>query len=142
MQLNISFFIVFVGRVLYIRSQKKNPQLVYNGYIYNKKQTQANGHTTWRCSDVSKNRCRAVCITKNSALVCARRAHHHDGHWTRIGNRQLYTVEDDLDRINENHQNNQNDERTDENKIYKTDSNDRSLLNYKMIIEEVRDSLD
>lgn len=83
--------------VKFIRSQKKNPQLVYNDYIYNKKLTQANGHTTWRCSDVSKNKCRAVCLTKRSRLVVARRHHDHESHWERIGNRPLYDVEDDLD---------------------------------------------
>lgn len=84
-------------RVKFIRSQKKNPQLVYRGYIYNKKLTQANGHTTWRCSDVSKNKCRAVCLTQRSSLVVARRQHSHSDHRERIGVRPLYDVEDDLD---------------------------------------------
>lgn len=83
--------------VKFIRSQKKNPQLVYRGFIYNKKLTQANGHTTWRCSDVSKNKCRAVCLTHGSALVVARREHDHDDHRERIGTRTLYDVEDDLE---------------------------------------------
>ena len=85
------------GKVFYIRSQKKNPQLVYDGFIFNKKQTQANGHTTWRCTEMAKNRCRAVCITQNSRLVHARRSHHHDPHWGRFSNRELYTTEHEAD---------------------------------------------
>lgn len=87
----------FIGRVQYIRSQKKNAQLVYNGCIFNKKQTQGNGHTTWRCVDVVKSKCRAVCITKNSKLMAFRRTHNHEPHWNRILNRALYDVEDALD---------------------------------------------
>lgn len=90
-------FIEHTGKVFYIRSQKKNPQLVYDGYIFNKKQTQANGHTTWRCTEMAKNRCRAVCITQNSRLVHARRSHHHEPHWGRFSNRELYTTEHEAD---------------------------------------------
>lgn len=86
-----------LGKVRFIRSQKKNPQLVYEGYIYNKKLTQVSGHTTWRCTDVKKNKCKAVCITKNSELVSVRRQHIHEPHWSRISNRALYAVENDLD---------------------------------------------
>lgn len=86
-----------VSGVQFIRSQKKNAQLVYKGFIYNKKLTQANGHTTWRCSDVSKNKCRAVVLTKRSRLVVAKRQHIHEDHWDRIGVRTLYDVEDELD---------------------------------------------
>ncbi|KAL9893462.1 modifier of mdg4-like isoform X10 [Glossina fuscipes] len=82
--------------VKFIRSQKKNAQLVYNGYIYNKKLTQANNNTTWRCIDVLKMRCKAVVITKNNKLVAARREHNHDDHLSRIGERPLYKVEEDL----------------------------------------------
>lgn len=92
-----------LGKVQFIRSQKKNAQLVYEGYIFNKKLTQANGHTTWRCSDVSKNRCRAVCTTKNNELVHVRRSHEHEPHWGRIANRPLYNEEDDLDDILDTH---------------------------------------
>lgn len=90
-------FIEHTGKVFYIRSQKKNPQLVYEGYIFNKKQTQANGHTTWRCTEMAKNRCRAVCITQNSRLVHARRSHDHEPHWGRFSNRELYTTEHEAD---------------------------------------------
>lgn len=88
---------MYAPGVKYIRSQKKSAQLVYRGYIYNKKQTQRNGHTTWRCSDISKNKCKAVCLTKQSAFVVARRVHHHEPHWDRIANRMLFDVENDLD---------------------------------------------
>ncbi|XP_053946035.1 modifier of mdg4 isoform X9 [Anastrepha ludens] len=84
------------GEVKFIRSQKKNAQLVYNGYIYNKKLTQANGQTTWRCIDVLKLRCKAVVITKKNELVAARRSHNHEDHVQRIGQRPLYNVEEDL----------------------------------------------
>lgn len=90
-------YIEHAGKVFYIRSQKKNPQLVYDGFIFNKKQTQANGHTTWRCTEMAKNRCRAVCITQNSRLVHARRSHHHEPHWGRFTNRELYTTEHEAD---------------------------------------------
>lgn len=92
-----SFSLYYADKVYYIRSQKKNAQLVYRGYIYNKKQTQANGQTTWRCSEMSKNRCRAVCITLNSGLVSARRDHQHSAHWERFANRELYSTENDID---------------------------------------------
>ncbi|XP_017475182.1 PREDICTED: modifier of mdg4 isoform X4 [Rhagoletis zephyria] len=84
------------GEVKFIRSQKKNAQLVYNGYIYNKKLTQANGQTTWRCIDFLKLRCKAVVITKKNILVAARRSHSHEDHVQRIGQRPLYNIEEDL----------------------------------------------
>ncbi|XP_075153004.1 modifier of mdg4-like isoform X8 [Haematobia irritans] len=84
------------GFVKFIRSQKKNAQLVYNGFIYNKKLTQANGHTTWRCIDVLKMRCKAVVITKKNELVIARREHNHEDHTQRINQRPLYNEEEDL----------------------------------------------
>ncbi|XP_054085977.1 modifier of mdg4 isoform X8 [Zeugodacus cucurbitae] len=82
--------------VKFIRSQKKYAQLVYNGYIYNKKVTQSNGQTTWRCIDLLKLRCKAVVITKKNKLVAARRTHNHEDHVQRIGQRPLYKVEEDL----------------------------------------------
>ncbi|XP_064550528.1 modifier of mdg4 isoform X3 [Drosophila montana] len=85
------------GKIQFIRSQKKNAQLVYKDYIYNKKLTQANGQTTWRCADVLKLRCKAVVITKNGEFLDARRQHNHESHASRIGQRQLYNVEEELD---------------------------------------------
>lgn len=46
---------------------------------------------------MSKNRCRAVCITFNSSLVSVRRDHQHPPHWERFTNRELYTIEQDID---------------------------------------------
>lgn len=43
-----------------------------------------------------KLRCKAVVITKRNALVCARREHEHSDHKSRIGQRPLYNVEEDL----------------------------------------------
>lgn len=89
-------FLKFIpGKVQFIRSQKKQAQLVYNGYIYNKKLTLANGDITWRCSDVSKKRCGAVCVTRNNNLTSVRRGHQHDPHWKRIFNRPLFNEEND-----------------------------------------------
>ncbi|XP_017846799.1 modifier of mdg4 isoform X2 [Drosophila busckii] len=85
------------GKIKFIRSQKKNAQLVYMDYIYNKKLTQANGQTTWRCADVLKLRCKAVVITKNGEFLDARRDHNHESHAVRIGLRQLYNVEEELE---------------------------------------------
>lgn len=70
---------------------------MHNGFIFNKKLTQANGHTTWRCADTIKGKCRAVCITKNNTLLVARRQHTHEPHWNRISNRPQYGAEHDLD---------------------------------------------
>ncbi|XP_023036496.1 modifier of mdg4 isoform X3 [Drosophila willistoni] len=86
-----------VGEIKFIRSQKKNAQLVYRDYIYNKKLTQANGQTTWRCADVLKLRCKAVVITKGGQFIDARRNHNHECHTGRIGQRQLYNVESELE---------------------------------------------
>lgn len=44
-----------------------------------------------------KSRCKAVCITINSGLVCARRDHQHPPHWERFANRELFSTEHDID---------------------------------------------
>lgn len=46
---------------------------------------------------MSKNRCKAVCITLNSSLVSVRRDHQHQPHWDRFTNRELYSAEQDID---------------------------------------------
>lgn len=71
--------------------------MVYKDYIYNKKLTQANGQTTWRCVDVLKLRCRAVVITRSGEFLDSRREHNHEPHAARIGQRQLYNVEEELE---------------------------------------------
>lgn len=86
-----------VRAIMFIRSQKKNAQLVYNGFIYNKKLVQANGHTTWRCSNVSRDRCRAVVTTLHNRLKAVRRDHEHEPHWDRIADRMLYEEEEALE---------------------------------------------
>ncbi|XP_017081865.1 modifier of mdg4-like isoform X2 [Drosophila eugracilis] len=85
------------AEISFIRSQKKNAQLVFRNYIYNKKLTQANGQTTWRCADVLKLRCKAVVITRDGQFIDARRQHNHESHSSRIGQRQLYKVEQELE---------------------------------------------
>lgn len=126
-----TFLTLGFGEIRFIRSQKKNPQLVHNGYIFNKKLTQANGHTTWRCADTIKGKCRAVCITKNNVLLVARRQHTHDPHWNRISNRPQYGAEQELDEYLEI--------KTTEGRFYETflkviDPNDENA--YKMLITE------
>lgn len=46
---------------------------------------------------MAKNRCRAVCITRDSKLIHAKRSHHHEPHWSRFSNRELYPTEHDID---------------------------------------------
>jgi FLYWCH zinc finger domain len=85
------------NEIHFIKSQKKNAQLVFGGYIFNKKLTQANGQTTWRCAEVIKHKCRALCITRNNVLIRARREHSHPNHAKRIGNRTLFTFIDEVE---------------------------------------------
>lgn len=79
----------------FIRSQKKNAQLVFGDYIYNKKLTQANGLTTWRCADMIRARCKAICVTKASRLVSSKRSHTHESHRNKILERKLYPTEEE-----------------------------------------------
>lgn len=83
--------------IKFIRSQKKSAQLVYRGYLYNRKLTQLNGNTTWRCVDVSKLRCKAICVTKFNRLVRAKRLHNHGHHRSRMRNKPLYDYPEDLE---------------------------------------------
>lgn len=85
------------GAIKFIRSQKKNAQLVYKGYLYNRKLTQQNGNTTWRCIDVTKLRCKAICVTKFNRLIRAKRQHGHENHESKIRNRPLYDYPEDLE---------------------------------------------
>jgi hypothetical protein len=70
---------------------------VFEGYIFNKKLTQANGQTTWRCAEVIKHKCRALCITRNNVLLRFRRDHTHPNHAKRIGSRTLYAFVDEVE---------------------------------------------
>lgn len=103
--------------------------MVYKGYIYNKKLTQANGHTTWRCCEVLKTRCKAVVITKNNKLVAARRDHCHPDHYSRIGNRPLYEVEEELGDYIELKSNDPN-----LNKLMKSSHVELDRSNYKIFV--------
>lgn len=91
-------------KAFFICSQKKNAQLVYRDYIYNKKQTQINGNTIWRCCESAKLSCRAVCTTINNEIVSVRRNHNHSSHWDRCINRELFLTEQDIN-DNEFHEN-------------------------------------
>ncbi|XP_052864865.1 modifier of mdg4-like isoform X1 [Anopheles cruzii] len=83
--------------VKFIRSQKKCAQLVYGGYIYNRKITHQNGRTTWRCSDLLKYHCRATCVTKQNKLISVRRQHQHENHLSKIVKKLLYDYPEDLE---------------------------------------------
>lgn len=85
------------GQIHYIRSQKKCAQLVYLGFIFNKKITQINGHTTWRCCEVSRLKCRAIVTTKNGKRIRSRDVHNHPDHRAKLLRRPLYDIEDELD---------------------------------------------
>ncbi|XP_062556657.1 uncharacterized protein LOC134221478 [Armigeres subalbatus] len=83
--------------VKFIRSQKKNAQLVYKGFLYNRKLTQQNGSTTWRCIDLPKTHCKAICVTKFNKLIRAKRQHNHENHENKIRYRPLYDYPEDLE---------------------------------------------
>ncbi|XP_053697164.1 modifier of mdg4-like isoform X2 [Sabethes cyaneus] len=83
--------------IKFIRSQKKNAQLVYRGFLYNRKLTQQNGNTTWRCIEVAKLRCKAICVTKFNRLIRAKRQHVHENHENKIRNKPLYDYPEDLE---------------------------------------------
>lgn len=85
----------FDGQIHYVRSQKKAMQLVYMGFIYNRKITQINGHTMWRCSDVSRTKCRATITTKNGKKIRSRNTHNHADHRAKLLRRPLF--DEDLD---------------------------------------------
>lgn len=84
------------SKVHFIRSQKKNAQLVYKHCIFNKKITQINGHTTWRCAEMAK-KCRALVTTKDGKLIRMRDGHNHVDHKEKLVRRVLYEVEDEME---------------------------------------------
>lgn len=81
---------------MFIESQQGQPQLIYNGFIFNRKIVLLNGLTTWRCSDF-KEKCRAVAITKNNIMMAAKGHHCHKNHWGRISNKTVKLLVDDKD---------------------------------------------
>uniref|UniRef100_A0A182HJU4 BEN domain-containing protein n=1 Tax=Anopheles arabiensis TaxID=7173 RepID=A0A182HJU4_ANOAR len=83
--------------VKFIRSQKKCAQLVYDGYIYNRKMIQQNGRTTWRCCDLLKYHCKATCVTKQNKLIGIRSEHNHNDHSSKIEDKALYDFPEDLE---------------------------------------------
>ncbi|XP_062556338.1 modifier of mdg4-like isoform X2 [Armigeres subalbatus] len=83
--------------IKFIRSQKKNAQLVYKGFLYNRKLTQRNGSTTWRCIDLAKLHCKAICVTKFNKLIRSKRQHNHANHESKIEHRPLYDFPEDLE---------------------------------------------
>lgn len=85
------------GQIHYTRSQKKAIQLVFMGFIYNKKITQINGHTMWRCSDASRLKCHTTITTKNGKKIRSRGEHNHPDHRAKLLRRPLYDTEEELD---------------------------------------------
>ncbi|XP_063705182.1 modifier of mdg4-like isoform X10 [Culicoides brevitarsis] len=122
-------------RVFFIRSQKKNPQLVYKGFIYNKKVTQVNKNTFWRCADTIRFRCKATVTTRNGVLLRARETHSHSDHVEKLYKKTMYDTEEELDEFIE----------------IKTDTKDDKLCNFvdvvdagsnfKLIVTTTNDSL-
>uniref|UniRef100_A0A182MC08 BTB domain-containing protein n=1 Tax=Anopheles culicifacies TaxID=139723 RepID=A0A182MC08_9DIPT len=83
--------------VKFIRSQKKCAQLVYDGYIYNRKTFHQNGRTTWRCTELLKYHCKASCVTKLNRLISTRSEHNHADHTLKISDKTLYDYPEDLE---------------------------------------------
>lgn len=82
-----------LGELKFIRSQKSKPQLVFNGYLYNKKITFQNGNTNWRCADAVKYKCFANCIVNGTKLIRCKTAHKHPPQTSRILKSSLYATE-------------------------------------------------
>lgn len=72
---------------------------MYKGYIYNKKVTQVNKNTLWRCIDAIKLRCKASVTTKNGVLLRARESHSHNSHSDKLYKKTMYDVEEELDEL-------------------------------------------
>lgn len=81
---------------MFMRSQKSRPQLVFEGFIYNKKITYSNGNTNWRCADFIKHKCLASCITKSNQMIRRRLEHKHLPPSAKLSNKKLYATEDSL----------------------------------------------
>lgn len=91
------FFLLFhAGLLKFTRSQKSKPQLVFNGFIYNKKITYSNGNTNWRCADFIKHKCFASCLTKNNQIIRRRLDHKHAPPTAKLLMRKLYPSEQSL----------------------------------------------
>lgn len=70
-----NLFLCFLGRLLYLRSKRGLPVLVYQNYLY--RIDKYSGNTTfWRCKQSSSLKCKARCITKNDR-VAVRERHCH-----------------------------------------------------------------
>lgn len=75
---------------MFKRSQKSKPQLVYRGYVYNKKISYGNGNTNWRCSDFVKFKCHATCLTKDNKVMRCRLEHKHPPPDLLVNKQKLY----------------------------------------------------
>ncbi|CRK91981.1 CLUMA_CG005563, isoform B [Clunio marinus] len=84
------------GELTFMRSQKCRPQLVYEGFIFNKKITYSNGNTNWRCVDFLKHKCLAGCLTKDNKLIRRRMEHKHPAHTKKLLNKRFYLTEEAL----------------------------------------------
>lgn len=61
----------------FIRSQKNKPQLLYHGYIFNKKTSYQNGNVAWRCADKNKYKCLASLIANGTKIIRSKLEHNH-----------------------------------------------------------------
>ena len=92
----IPLFLLTGAYLMFMRSQKSKPQLVFEGFIYNKKITYSNGNSNWRCADFIKHKCFASCITKDNQMIRRRLEHKHPPPTTKLLNKKLYPTEESL----------------------------------------------
>lgn len=76
--------------MLFIENLQGETQLIYNGFVYNRKAIFPNGLTTWKCSSLNSMKCRAVIITKNNVMMAAKGHHNHKKHWNQESNKIKY----------------------------------------------------
>lgn len=80
----------------FIRSQKNKPQLVFRGYVYNKKTSYQNGNVVWRCADMSKFKCPASCMVNGTTLLRTRHTHNHESRKSTFHKKDVYLNEQEL----------------------------------------------
>lgn len=103
-----SFFFLYIShfhqrgwldKILYIRSQKNKPQLLYRGYTYNKKTTYQNGNAAWRCADMNKFKCLASCIVNGTKLIRSRLEHNHPSRNLKMNKKVVFLSDEILDNL-------------------------------------------
>lgn len=85
--------------IKFIRSQKNKPQLLYRGYVFNKKTTYQNGNVAWRCADISKFKCPASCIVNGTRFTRSRLEHNHVSRKATYSKKDVFLSEQELDKL-------------------------------------------